>query len=190
MFVSPHFDYQGIKIKRTVCYSRPNNFICVTKFNIHHDMQSGSIHYRSFLGWCSSFHYKSWNISMSFYHTPTSFPVHTPADKTHEYLTVKAFSPSIFRPSEVIVKKAVSVPASDYKSCSKCHSIIQTLSTQHFHYQSHYWTPAWANCIYLSPSKNISLTFILNMGLQPAAHDAVIGHICKLCKYCKNYTII
>jgi len=51
--------------KRGVCYSRLNNFICITKFNIHYDMQSSSIHHRSFFGWWSSIHCTLWNISMS-----------------------------------------------------------------------------------------------------------------------------
>jgi hypothetical protein len=67
---------------------------------------------------------------MSYYHTPTSFPVQTQADKTHEYLTVMAFSPDILllhiRPHEVIAPKAESVPASDYKSSSKCYDTIPT----------------------------------------------------------------
>jgi len=37
---------------------------------------------------------KHFNVFLH-HHTPTSFPVQPPADKMHEYLTVKAFSPNI-----------------------------------------------------------------------------------------------
>lgn len=81
-------------------------------------MESGSLHYRSFFGWCS-IHCKLWNISTFFYHTPTSFPVQPPADKMHEYLTVKGFILNILPlhmwPNEVIAMKDASVAASDNK---------------------------------------------------------------------------
>ena len=56
---------------------------------------------------------------MFFYNTPTSFPVQTPPDKMHEYLTVKAFSPNTLLlhmwPKEVITMKDASASASDNK---------------------------------------------------------------------------
>jgi hypothetical protein len=65
---------------------------------------------------------------MFFYHTPTSFPVQLQADKMHEYLAVKAFSPNILLlqmwPNEVITMKDASASASDNKPQSKHHNKI------------------------------------------------------------------
>ena len=113
-----------MKIERAVCYSRLNNFICITKFNIQ--MQSGSIHYRSFFDWWSSIHCKLWNISMSFYHTTTSFPVQlircmNILQSTRPSLPTYC---SYTWPNEVIAMKDASAPASDYKPCSRYHSKI------------------------------------------------------------------
>jgi hypothetical protein len=58
---------------------------------------------------------------LSFYQTPTSFPLQPLADTMHEHLTVKAFSLDIhvlllhMWPNEVIAMKAASASASDYK---------------------------------------------------------------------------